>query len=109
MTPDFHLPTADLAALRHSSRAFRDAELSLLRAEGPAIAYLRRHLGDAYAVVVNAGDQPLTWELALPLPGRGVEVVALRGSGAGERAAALVGSSLHVEVPGRDGVVLRVV
>jgi neopullulanase len=99
--------TADLAALRHSSSAFRDGELTLLRAEGGAIAYLRRAGADAFAIVVNAGPDALTWELPLPLDGATASVVPLRGAGAGERAASVVGGSLRAVVPGRDGVAVR--
>ncbi len=99
--------TADLVALRHSSPAMRDAELSFLDAKGSAIAYLRRAGEDAFAVVVNADDAALVWDVALPLQARKAELVPLRGAAAGEHAAEIVEGSLRVSIPGRDGVVVR--
>jgi neopullulanase len=101
---------ADALALRHSSRALRDGELTMLGAEGGAVAYLRRHGPDVFAVVVNAADTPLAWDLPLPLDVSAVEVVRLRG-GRGEPSAGLLsgsdGNQLHVEVAARDGAVVR--
>lgn len=99
--------TADLAALRRSSRAFRDGELSLLSADGAAIAYLRRHGEDVFVVAVNAAAEPLAWELELPLGASAAEVVPLRDAGPRDRAASVDGASLHVVLPARDGAVIR--
>ncbi len=98
---------ADAIALRHSSAAFRDAELTLLGAQGAALVFLRRAGEEAYTVVVNAGAEPLTWDLALPLAAVGAELVPLRGGGPGERSAVMSGGSLRVTLPGREGVVVR--
>ena len=98
---------ADLARLRHSSRAFRDAELSLLGTNGAAIAYYRRHGPEAFAVIANAGDGALSWELALPAPVTKASVVPLRGTAVGERTAAMVDGTLRVALPARDGMVVR--
>ena len=98
---------ADVIALRHSSRAFRDAELALLGTSRAAVAYLRRSGDEAFAVIVNAASEVLTIELTLPLPLRAAELVPLRGCAAGERTAALFGDLLTVTVPARDGVVVR--
>jgi glycosidase len=98
---------ADLTALRHSSGAFRDAEIALLRAEGPAIAYLRRKGTDAFAVVVNAGDGPLDWNLTMPDGLGRAEIVTIRGGAAGERSASVAEDVLHVQSPPRDGLVVR--
>ncbi len=98
---------ADLIALRHSSLAFRDAELSLLGTAGAAVAYLRRAGVDAFAVIVNAAEDELRWELALP-PGLGsAEIVPVRGGGSGVRSADIVDGRLQVDLPGRDGMVVR--
>ncbi len=98
---------ADCIALRHSSRAFRDAELTLLGAEGAALAYLRRDGDEAFAVVVNAAEQALTWELPLPFEVAGAELVTLRGGTRGEPAVAIDGGPLRVALPAREGVVVR--
>jgi len=98
---------ADLAALRHSSPAFRDAELSLLGADGLAVAYLRRFEGEAFVVVANAAESSLTWSLQLPLAVSGAELVPLRDGAAGDRTVALEDRSLWVSLPARDGVVVR--
>jgi neopullulanase len=98
--------TADLVALRHAHRAMRDAELHMLRADGAAIAYLRRDVRDAFAVVANAGREELTWDLDLALEGRGAAVVPLRGT-TGEPAADVDGEILRVRVPAREGLVVR--
>jgi len=99
--------TADLAALRHSSGALRDAELTLLKAEGPAIAYLRHSPGEGFAIVVNAADAPLAWGMPLPMAVSAAEVVPLRGAGEGERTAIVEGRTLSATVPARDGMVIR--
>ena len=98
---------ADTIALRHSSPAFRDAELSLLGAQGAALAYQRRADDEVFAVVVNAGGEPLSWELGLPLEMRAAELVPLRGGRRGTRSVELEGQALRVTLPERDGVVIR--
>ena len=98
---------ADLVALRHSSLAFRDAESSLLAAEGPAIAYLRREGSDAFVVVVNAGNASVTLELPLGVEASAAEVVPLRGGAVDGRTAVLDGGVLRVSLAGRDGMVAR--
>ncbi len=98
---------ADLAALRHSSRAFRDADLALLGTKGPAVAYLRRNGDDAFAVVANAGDDSLAWEVPLPMRATEASIVPLRGSAAGEGSAAIDGEILRIGLPGRAGMVVR--
>ena len=99
--------TADLVALRHSSPAFRDAGLSLLDTAGPAIAYERRAGDEAFAVIVNAGDEALELEVALPVPASAAEAVPLRGAASGEHSAEVDASRLRVALPGRDGLVVR--
>ena len=98
---------ADLANLRHSSGAFRDAELTLLGTDGPAIAYLRRDGEDAFAVVVNAGAQALEWSTPVPDGLDRAEVEPLRGGAAGERSAEVIEDALRVSLPARDGMVVR--
>ncbi len=98
---------ADLTALRHSSRALRDAELTLLGTQGPAIAYLRRDGDEAFVVVANAGDDGLTWDLPVPMQLTDGSVVPIRGSGPGERVAAIVDGVLRLTLPGREGMVVR--
>jgi neopullulanase len=97
---------ADLIALRHSSRALRDGELSLLRAEGPALAYLRSHGDEAFACVLNAGRDALAWELALPAGLRVAQTVELRG-GRGASSAAIDAGVLRVDLAGRQSAIVR--
>ncbi len=99
--------TADVVALRHSSGAFRDAELRLLDARGTAIAYLRRRGEDAFVVVANAGTDALDWVLELPLEVANAVLVPLRGAPGGVRSASLARETLRVVVPARDGIVIR--
>ncbi len=98
---------ADAVAIRHSSPAFRDADLALLGVQGGAIAYLRRDGHECFAVVVNAASEPLTWDLPLPSSIRHAALVTLRGGTLGERSAAIEAGSLWVSLPARDGVVVR--
>lgn len=98
---------ADLVALRHSSPALRDAELTLLGTEGPAVAYLRRAGDEAFAVVANAGSEPLLMHLELPFGPGSARMMPLRGEAAGTRSADLADRTLHVAVPARDGIVVR--
>jgi neopullulanase len=100
--------TADLAALRHSSAALRDGELALLGTQGSAIAYLRRDADDVFAIVANAANDVLSWELPLPFGADAAAVVPLRGAGAGERSAGVEGDTLDLVVPARDGMVIRI-
>jgi len=98
---------ADLAALRHSSPAFRDAELSLLGTSGATVGYLRRAGVDAFAVVANAEAEPRELLLELPLEAGAAELVYLRGGAPGDRIAEVMGRTLRVVLPGRDGMVVR--
>jgi neopullulanase len=98
---------ADLVALRHSSPAFRDAESTLLGTARAAVAYLRRDADDVFVVVANASDEPLTWDVPLPLAAATAELVPVRGGAAGDRSAEVVDGDLHVSLPRRDGVVVR--
>ncbi|HKZ90953.1 MAG TPA: glycoside hydrolase family 13 protein [Candidatus Limnocylindrales bacterium] len=99
--------TADLVALHHSSRALRDGELTLLGAAGPALGYLRHHGENAFAVVLNAGDGSLSWELALPEPVATAEPVELRSPSKGETSAVADGAVLRITLPPREGAVVR--
>jgi neopullulanase len=98
---------ADLVALRHSSRALRDGELTLLEARGPALAYLRRDGADAFAVVLNAGDESSVSELALPHGTRAAELVRLGDDRGEERGVTVAGGVFRVSLAARDGAVLR--
>ena len=98
---------ADLAALRHSSAAFRDAELRRLASRGSAIAYLRRRGTDAFVVVANAGDATLEWSVDLPDAFTDAEVVPIRGGRPGAHTASVEGGALRVSVPPRDGMVVQ--
>jgi neopullulanase len=99
--------TAALAALRHSSRALRDGELTVLNAGGAGIAYERRAGDDAYVVVVNAGEEPLAWELSLPADRSTAELVPLPPVGDGDPVATVSERVLQVAVPARSGAVVR--
>ncbi len=98
---------ADLIALRHSSPALRDGELSLLGTAGAAVAYLRRHGQDAFVVVANAETHALDWDVTLPFDAGTARLVELSGGAPGERSARVVAGNLRVSLPGRDGVVVR--
>jgi len=98
---------ADVIAIRHSSRAFRDAELSLLGTVGAAVAYLRRDGDDVFVVVANAGEDPLVWDVPLPVGASAAELLPIRGGGPGARTAEIVEGRLRVSLPGRDGVIVR--
>jgi cyclomaltodextrinase / maltogenic alpha-amylase / neopullulanase len=98
---------ADLTALRHSSRAFRDAELSLLEADGPVVAYLRRDEDEAFAVVANASDETRSLELPLPLRAASARAMDLRGPRQAEGSAAVVDGALRATAPPREGMVVR--
>jgi cyclomaltodextrinase len=102
---------ADLIALRRSSRALRDGEWLSLGATEEAVAWLRTFADDAYAIVVNAGEQPLDWRLVLPTRRDRADVVPLRG-GNGTGSATIEGERgdgdrLRVRVAARDGIVVR--
>jgi neopullulanase len=99
--------TADLAALRHSSRALRDGEAALLGVAGPALAYLRSDADDAFVVVLNAGDEPLAWDLALPEGMGYAELIPLAGAKAVDRRAVIDGERLRLSLPAREGSVVR--
>ena len=98
---------ADLAALRHAGRALRDGELTLLRAEGAALAYLRQHEADAYACILNAADEPLACDLRLPVTVDSANVEVLRCERQGGRAQLVGDRVLHVELPARHGAIVR--
>jgi cyclomaltodextrinase / maltogenic alpha-amylase / neopullulanase len=98
---------ADLAALRHSSRALRDGELALLRAEGPALVYLRRYGSDAFACALNASDVALSWQMTLPMIARHAEVVPLRSERGSEGSADIADGRLRLSLPARHGAVVR--
>ena len=91
----------------HSSRALRDGELSLLQAEGDALAYVRRDGADVFVCLSNAGEAALAWEVPLPGPVRSVEVVPLRSERGAEAAADLVDGRLRLSVPARHGAIVR--
>jgi len=99
--------TADLIALRHSSRAMRDGELTWLGARGPALAYLRRHGEDAFACVLNAGTEPLSWDVPLPMGVAAAELVELRTERAAAGTATIEGGALRMDLPARHGAVVR--
>jgi neopullulanase len=96
----------DLIALRHSSRALRDGDMTLLGAQGLALAYLRRDGADVFAVVLNAAEGPLAWDVALPSAYVRAEVVPLAGGRAVD-AALVEGGTLRLQLPARDGGVIR--
>jgi neopullulanase len=98
---------ADLAGLRRSSRALRDGELSLLRAEGLGIAYLRRWERDVFVVAANAASDELSWDLSLADGSDSVEVLPVRVHGSGEAAASMAGSTLRLRLSPRTGSVVK--
>jgi cyclomaltodextrinase len=98
---------ADLIALRHSSRALRDAELALLGTADAAIAYLRRDENAAYVIVANAGPKQSSLALTLPFEAASATLVPLRGGRGHDHSVSLAGPTLTVAVPARDGMVVR--
>jgi glycosidase len=104
-----HAWTAGLVGLRHSSRALRDGDLSLLRAAGPALAYLRRHEDEAFACVLNAGDEPLAWDVPVPEPIVATDLVSPRAEPLSSAEVTARGAALRVALPARDGAVFRLV
>ena len=100
---------ADLVALRHSSRALRDGSISLLDADDRALAYLRRFEEDTFAIIVNTSDDPLSWEIPLPLDMAVAALVLLDASQLSSESAtaAVEGSRLSVVMAARSGVVVR--
>jgi neopullulanase len=99
---------ADLVALRHSSRALRDGDLTLSRAEGAGLAWLRWYEHDLFVCLANAGETALSWTLHLPVACAAVQVVNLRSARELPRARRLGERSVQVDVPPRQGGVLRV-
>ncbi|MFV2065240.1 MAG: alpha-amylase family glycosyl hydrolase, partial [Chloroflexota bacterium] len=103
--------TRDAIALRHGSRALRDGELTLLIAEGGALAYLRRDGSEMFAVVANAGEDPFSLELRLPVGVASAEIVLPGPDSVGGCAATLIDDaddqSLVVELPPRAGMVVH--
>jgi neopullulanase len=98
---------ADLAGLRHSSRALRDGELVFLNADGPALAYLRRADSEAFVCVINAGERELAWVLPLPDGVRASQVMPLRSERQELCSAEVRDGRLHASVPARHGMVVR--
>jgi neopullulanase len=98
---------ADLAALRHGSRALRDGELLLLRAEGAGLAYLRRQDDDAFACLLNAADEDVAWHLDLPLEADSVETLELGGQPSTADTQLSGTRSLDVGLPARRGAIVR--
>ncbi len=98
---------ADLAALRHSSRALRDGELMLLGARSLALAYLRRHGEDAFACVLNAGTEPLSWDVPLPMDVAAAGLVELRTERSAVVTATIGSGALRITLPARHGAVVR--
>ncbi len=104
---------ADLIAARHSSRALRDGALTMLHAEGMAVAWLREHGPDAFVVLINAADEPLAWEVDLPGGCDGVDVVHLRETRepaprATHRSDGGSRTRLQLDVGGRQGAIVRI-
>ena len=104
---------AGAIALRHSAATLRDRGLTrTVVATAGCHVHLRHDPegGDAYLIAVNAGDEPARVELAVPeLGGRGLDVVGWAGW-----PGPAVGPPRHddagrlwLEVPARDGLVLR--
>jgi neopullulanase len=104
---------AGAIALRHSAATLRDRGLTRTIAATAGCHVHLRHdpeRGDAYLIAVNAGDEPARVELAVPeLGGRGLDVVGWAGwpgPGVGPPRRDDAGR-LWLEVPARDGLVLR--
>jgi len=99
----------DLASLRHGSRALRDGELRCVAAQGPAIALLRSHGGEAFVVVANAGEEASALDLELAGHGGTATVLPIGDwrPGADRAAAWDDGGHLAVRVPARSGLVVR--
>jgi glycosidase len=98
-----------LVWLRRRHRALRDGQFRWLGSSGGAIAYLRADEVDAFVVACNAGDA--SESLRLDVAGTDGEPAVEIQSGSGEATATVTagedGRRLQVEVPAREGLVLR--
>src|SRR5262249_54697964 len=69
-----------LVHLRRGQPALRHGSFALAGADGMAAAYVREDGADAFAVAMNAGDEPATLDLRVPgLEGRVLEPAAVEG------------------------------
>lgn len=96
-------------ALRNEHPVLRHGEYRTVAAVGSAVAYLRSSPDAAIVVAINAGDVSATLPLDLPeLDGRSLESVRWLGwPAAGPAVIAVNRGVAEVEVPPRDGLVLR--
>ena len=84
----------------------RDVEIIGEKA-GKLEVHLRQAGDDAFAVVANAGEDALDWEVDVPTGFDRAEVVSIRGGQAGDRAAEITEGTLRLTLPARDGMVVR--
>ncbi len=100
-------------ALRKAHPALRAAgRIRTVGASGLAHAHLREDGAELLVICTNAGEEPSRVALDLPeADGRTLAAVSWDGfeAGAGLAPATVSGGRLEVEVPPRDGLVLRVV
>jgi cyclomaltodextrinase len=100
-----------LLHLRTAERALRANDVVVIGATGGAIAYERRSDASSLVVSINAADEPVRLDLALPdmADGTGLEPIELEGAGGiGSDARAVVrDGAATLELGPRCGSVLR--
>ena len=101
---ELHAFVRSAIALRHAHPALRQANLRVVAAAGPAIAYLRSDVESALVVGINAGDAPCRLSLDAPeLAGRTLHAVL-----PDDARAVTIGpdGAYALDVPARSGLVL---
>jgi glycosidase len=106
----------DLIALRRAHPALRADGLHVAGAAGACVAFLRGGAGDptsggeTLVVVVNAGTEPATIELAIPeLAGRRLLALGVAGLQAGAPVDIAGDGTASVKAAARSGIVLSAV
>ena len=105
---DLHAFVRGAIALRRRHRALRDGELRILAAEGMAVAYSRFDDDGWFLVALNAGESPAWMTILVPGDRRTFVGEAWDGwDAAPGRVFVADGDRLEIELPARDGLILR--
>ncbi len=96
-------------ALRNDHPVLRRGTYRSVAAAGPLAAYLRSDADEAIIVAINTGDVAARLPLDVPeLDGRSLRSIRWRGwPAAGSGKATVTAGRAEIEVPPRDGLVLR--
>jgi neopullulanase len=96
-------------ALRNDHPVLRHGAFRAVAAAGPLAAYLRSDADEAIIIAINAGDVAARLTLDVPeLDGRSLQSIRWPGwPAAGSAEATVIAGRADVEVPPRDGLVLR--